>query len=191
MSLRRDILGVVVLAASVLFVPSVNTVHAQRSQPLVESVEVVGNRRLTLKEILAHIKTRPGEPLSQELFERDLDALFATGLFDRLKTRVISESGVRGGVVVIFEVVELPLVSDIKVANLRSLDEATVLQRFREKDVNLVKGMVYDPVKITAAQRILKELLEASGWPNTTITVKWEVPSSMYCVLTLNVAYEK
>jgi outer membrane protein assembly factor BamA len=151
----------------------------------------VGHRRLTLKEILTHIKTRPGEPFSQELCERDLNALFATGLFDKLKTRVISESGVRGGVVIIFEVVELPLVSDIKVKNLRSLDEAAVLQRFREKDVNLVKGMVYDSVKIATAQRVLKELLEAHGWPNTTITLTWEVPSSMYCLLTLNVVYDK
>ena len=179
------------LAVSALFLFSSNTVQAQRSQPLVEAVDVVGNRRLTSNEILTHIKTRPGEPFSQELCEHDLNALFATGHFDKLKTRVISESGVRGGLVVIFEVVELPLVSDIKVANLRSLDEATVLQRFREKDVNLVKGMVYDPVKIATAQRILKELLEARGWPNTTITVKWEVPSSMNCVLTFNVAYEK
>ena len=190
MKSHRHILAFVV--ACVCVVPAFNTLKAQSSNPLVEGVEVVGNRRLTSKEILSHIKTRPGEPVSQELCERDLNALFATGLFDKLKTRVISESGVRGGVVVIFEVVELPLVSDIRVTNLRSLDEAAVLQRFRDKDVNLIKGMVYDPVKITAAQRILKELLEAHGWPNTTITVQSETAGSgMYRSLTFNVAYEK
>ena len=189
MKSHRHILAFV--AAWVCVLLAFNTLSAQRSTPLVEGVEVVGNRRLALKEILSHIKTRPGEPFSAELCERDLNALFATGLFDKLRTRVISESGVRGGVVVIFEVAELPLVADVKVKNLRGLDEATVLQRFREKDVNLFKGGVYDPVKITSAQRVLKELLEAHGWPNTTIRLQWEVPSSMYCSVTFNVEYEE
>ena len=181
----------VLFAAIVLVLASTYTVRAQRSQPLVEAVEVVGNRRLTWEEILSHIKMRPGDTFNREQCERDFNALLALGLFDKLKTRVISEAGVRGGVNVIFEVVELPLVVDIKFRNLRTLDESTVLQRFREKDVNLVKGGVYDPVKLTSAQRVLKELLEARGWPNTTITLQWEVPSAMYCSVTFNVEYEK
>jgi outer membrane protein assembly factor BamA len=169
-----------------------NTLKAQSSKPLVEGVEVVGNRRLTLREILSHIKTRPGEPISQELCERDLNALLALGLFDKLKTRVIAETGVRGGVVVIFEVVELTLVSDVKVTNLRGVDEPTVLKRFKEKDVNLVKGGVYDRVKLIAAERALKELLDAHGWPNTTIDVRTGPESSaMYSSLIFNINYEK
>ena len=190
MRIHRHIL--VFVAACVCILLAFNALKAQGSTTLVEGVEVVGNRRLTLKQILSLIKTRPGEPFSQELCERDLNALFATGLFDKLRTRVISESGVRGGVVIIFEVVELPLVSDIKVTNLRGVDEDVVLQRFREKDVNLVKGGVYDPPKVVAAQRVLKELLEARGWPNTTITELTEdAGSGMYLLVTFNVAYEK
>ncbi len=114
------------------------------------------------------------------------------GLFDKLKTRVVSETGMRGGVNMIFEVVELPLVIDIKFGNLRGLDESEVLQRFREKDVNLVKGGVYDPPKVVAAQRVLKELLEARGWPNTKITgLTEDAGSGMYLLITLNVAYER
>jgi outer membrane protein assembly factor BamA len=186
---RRHILAF--LAAFVFVLPVVNGIRAQNSQPLVEGVEVVGNRRLTWKDILSHIKTRPGERFSGEQCERDLNALFELGLFDKLRTRVITETGVRGGVVVIFEVVELPIVSDIKIANLRGIDEPVVLRRFQEKDVNLVKGGVYDPVKITAAQRVLKEILEARGWPDAVVKIEQQTPSAMYTSITFSITYEE
>jgi outer membrane protein assembly factor BamA len=186
---HRHILAFV--AACVCVLPAFNTLKAQSSRPLVEGVEVVGNRRLTFSEILSHTKTRPGEPFSQELCERDLNALFELGLFDKLKTRVITDTGVRGGVVVIFEVVELPLVTDVKVTNLRGVDETAVLKRSKEKDVNLVKGGVYDPVKLLAAERALKELLNAHGWPNITVDVRKETDGSlMYLSIIFNVTYE-
>jgi outer membrane protein assembly factor BamA len=186
---HRHILAFVLACVCVL--PSFNTLKAQSSKPLVEGVEVLGNRRLTLSEILSHIKTRPGETFSQELCERDLNALLALGLFDKLKTRVIAETGVRGGVVVIFEVVELPLIIDVKVTNLRGVDEPTVLKRFKEKDVNLVKGGVYDSVKLIVAERVLKEILDAHGWPNTAVDVRTGPDSSaMYLSLIFNVTYE-
>src|SRR5436305_8233079 len=85
---------------------SAQIVMAQNSAPLVEDVEIVGNRRLAAEELLKHIKTRAGDPYSEAQVQRDLQALVTLGVFYRQQTRVRTEVGQRGGVVVIFEVVE-------------------------------------------------------------------------------------
>jgi outer membrane protein assembly factor BamA len=170
--------------------PTINTPHAQRRQPLVEGVEVVGNRRLTAKEILAHVKTRIGEPFSAEKSQRDLDALFALGVFDKTQTRVITDSTRTGGVVVIFEVVELPLLSDIKVKNLRGITESEILKRFQEKDLNLVKGAPYDPVRVRSAGRVLREILASHGWPDAVVTIGSDYESQHISVW-FDISYEE
>jgi outer membrane protein assembly factor BamA len=149
-------------------------IQAQDTAPLVETVQVVGHRRRTTKEILAHIKTRPGDRLSEEQIRRDLREVLAMGVFDALESRVISEPGSRGGFVVTFELVELPLLLEVKFNRLRGIDESGVLRVFHERGIDLVKGSVYDPVKIRIAKGILKELLASRGWPETVITVRSE-----------------
>ena len=58
------------------------------------------------QEIMAHLKTRPGEPYREEQVMADFQSLLAQGFLDRLKTRVRLEEGVRGGVIVVLELVE-------------------------------------------------------------------------------------
>jgi len=74
---------------------------------LIESVEIIGLRSRGSQEIMAHLKTRPGEPYRQEQVTADFQSLLALGFFDRLNTRVRVEEGTRGGVNVVFELVEL------------------------------------------------------------------------------------
>jgi outer membrane protein assembly factor BamA len=91
-------------AASFLLVLSVGpNVRCQRSR-LFEEVRVIGNRRLTAKEILSHVKLKLGQPYSARQVQRDYQTILKLGWFDKLGTRVSIEDGVRGGAVVIFEV---------------------------------------------------------------------------------------
>ena len=76
---------------------------------IVEAVEIVGNRRLTANEIMSLIQTRPGELCSLQQLQKDLAAILATGYFNSEDTRVQTENGARGGVVIVFHVHELPL----------------------------------------------------------------------------------
>ena len=57
---------------------------------------------------MSHLKTRPGESYGQEQITADLQSILMLGFFDRKETRVRVEEGSRGGVNVIFELVELP-----------------------------------------------------------------------------------
>ncbi len=80
---------------------------------LVDFLEIVGNRRVTDKEILECIQTRPGEAFSEEQIKKDLAAILATGQFDKT-TRVVTAESTRGGVGVTFEVSELPIIREVK-----------------------------------------------------------------------------
>src|SRR6267378_1572735 len=92
---------------------------AQRSSRLVEGVAVIGYRRLSKEDILKHVKTKPGEVYSWKQVQRDLQSVLALGVFDKRETRVLQETGQRGGVVIIFEVVELPRILEISFKGLR------------------------------------------------------------------------
>src|SRR5258705_1539886 len=146
-------------------------VTAQQTQPqrLVESVDITGNRRLRKDDILYWVKTRRGDPYNAEKVKRDYQAILALGFFDKTATRVLIENGARGGVNVIFEVKELPVIRDLTFDGLKSVPESDVLKAFGERRVGVSKESIYDPVKVKNAIRVMKELLAAHGHPNATV----------------------
>ncbi len=143
--------------------------QAQQTQRLVESVDITGNRRLRKDDVLYYVQTRPGDPFNEAQVQRDLQAILALGFFDKTSTRVLTEEGARGGVNVIFEVKELPIIRDLQFEGLKSVPESDVLKAFRERRVGVSKESIYDPVKVRNAIRVLKELLAEHGHPNATI----------------------
>ena len=155
-------------------------VEAQQTQPqrLVESVDIIGNRRLRKDDILYYIQTRPGDPYSEAQVQRDYQTLLQLTFFDKTATRVFTENGVRGGVNVIFEVKELPIIRDMTFDGLKSVQESDVLKAFRERRVGVAKENIYDPVKIRTATRVIKELLSESGHPNAIVEVETEEVSA-------------
>lgn len=156
--------------ASILIAPGrANAQQPQPSQRLVESVDITGNRRLRKDDVLYYVQTRMGDPFNEEQVQRDLQAILALGFFDKTATRVLTEEGARGGVNVIFEVKELPIIRDLQFEGLKSVPESDVLKAFRERRVGVSKESIYDPVKIRNAIRVLKELLAAHGHPNATV----------------------
>ena len=146
--------------------------RALQSKQLVEKVLIVGHRRLSTEEILAHIKTRPGEAFSVEMANSDLQQLFKLGVFDKLVTRAITEPGVRGGVIVTFEVEELPLLREVKFKGLGGVEETEILQVLRDREIHLEQDAVYDRGKVEAVKPILERLLTSRGWPNAVVTVR-------------------
>ena len=142
------------------------------TQRLVENVEVEGNRRLRDEDLLYYVITRAGDPFNEQQVQRDLQTLLSLGFFDKTETRVLTAEGSRGGVEVIFEVKELPIIRDIQFEGMKSVTEADVLKAFREQRVGVSKESISDPVKINNAKRVIKELLAARGHPNATIEVR-------------------
>jgi len=167
------------------------SVSAQQTPPaaqqLVESVDITGNRRLRKDDILYYIQTRPGDPYNLDQIQRDYQTLLSLSFFDKTRTRVLTQVGPRGGVVVIFEVAELPIIRDLTFEGLKSVAESDVLKAFRERRVGVSKESVYDPVKVKNATRVIKELLAAGGHPNATVEEKTEEVSATSLAITFDV----
>ncbi|HEU4794017.1 MAG TPA: outer membrane protein assembly factor BamA, partial [Pyrinomonadaceae bacterium] len=153
-------------------------VTAQTQQRLVENVDVIGNRRLRKDDILYYIQTRPGDVYNVDQVQRDYQTLLSLTFFDKTATRVLTENGPRGGVNIIFEVKELPIIRDMTFEGLSSVPESDVLKAFRERRVGVSKESTYDPVKVRFAMRVIKELLSASGHPNATVEEETEEVSA-------------
>ncbi len=174
--------GIILLASYIVSAP--RPVNAQQSQRLVESVDITGNRRLRKDDILYYVQTRPGDPFNEQQVQRDLQAILALGFFDKTATRVLTEEGARGGVNVVFEVKELPIIRDLQFEGLKSVPESDVLKAFRERRVGVSKESIYDPVKARNAIRVLKELLAAHGHPNATVEERRDEVSATSTALT-------
>jgi outer membrane protein insertion porin family len=156
-------------------------------QQVVESVDIQGNRRLRDEDLLYYIKTRPGDIFDPAALERDLRELLSLNFFDKTATRVLTEDGIRGGVNVIFEVRELPIIRDLVFKGTSSITESDILKEFRERRVGISKESTYDPVKSRVATRVLREMLAAKGYPNATVEVVEEEISATSIALTFNI----
>ena len=185
--LVRSIFGAVV--SVVVILAAGNGARSQTKGPLVEGVEVIGYRRLAREEILSHIKTRPGEAYNEEAVERDLRSVLDLGQFDSLYSRVLSEPGTRGGVVLIFEVHELPLIESVKFYGLPDgVSESEIIQALSAERVNVVKGVGFDPVQTRKAKRIIAECLASHGWLESGVDVSYENITSQSVAITFEIS---
>lgn len=166
---------------------SPKTATATQQQQLVESVDIQGNRRLKDDDLLYYIKTRPGDVFNQQQLERDLQELLSLNFFDKVKTRVLTEEGVRGGVNVIFEVAELPIIRDLQFEGLDAVPESEVLKAFREQRVGISKEAIYNPVNAQKGIRVIREQLASKGYPNAKVTVRDEEVSATSTAVTFDV----
>jgi outer membrane protein assembly factor BamA len=148
--------------------------YTQRPPRLVESVDIQGNRRLRDEEILGYVKTRLGEPYSAKQAEQDLEAIIGSGLFEPMQTRVIIQDGARGGITIIFEVMELPIITSVTFEGLKHVEESELIAALREQDISVAKDSVYDVTKLRKARKIIRELLGSRGWANSTVEIRQE-----------------
>jgi outer membrane protein assembly factor BamA len=75
--------------------PSAYAQQQETQQKLVESVDIIGNRRLRKEDILYYVQTRPGDVYNPQQVQRDLQAILAYGFFDKTATRVTAEDAPR------------------------------------------------------------------------------------------------
>ena len=158
-----------------------------RSQSIVrpvESVDVIGNRRLDLKWIRALIQTRAGEPYDEAQVKLDFEKLLATRQFDKLTSRVFTEDGVRGGIVVTFELHELPVVGAVSFEGLK-IDPGLVRQAWKDAQIDLQTGAPYWPEAGKAAIRIIKQVLDAKAVNNSKV----ELRTDQSVALTVNLTF--
>jgi outer membrane protein insertion porin family len=132
---------------------------AQQPQTI-DSIRVIGNRRIPKETVLARLFTHPGDAYDPISIERDFNSLWNTAYFDNL--RIEREDSEKGIILNIF-VVEKPTIREINYKGLNAVSQSDVLDRFKKEKVGLTVESQYDPARIKRAETVLKDILSEHG----------------------------
>ncbi len=148
----------------------------ETKRPMIERIDIRGNRRIQEDTIRFYIQSRPGEPYDEGRLELDLRALYKANFFENIE---VDERDGDTGKIVTFIVKEKPLIRSIEYVGNKSFTESNILDQFKEKKVGLTVDSQYDPAKIRAAERALKDLMTQNGKPLGTVHTEVEnIPPS-------------
>ncbi len=93
----------------------------------IEAIRIVGNDRFDEDTIRFYLSSRPGRPFDSATAQLDYMSLFNTAWFSNLVMRW--EEGTEGGIVVVVEVGELPLLRQVKIAGTNKVRVDDFLER--------------------------------------------------------------
>jgi outer membrane protein insertion porin family len=127
----------------------------------VVDVKIAGNKTLPLEKILPSIRTRAGRPFNLELIAEDVRRLDHTHQFLDVKTYW---QQVPGGRVVIFAVVERPVLKEVKVIGSHEIHMKTL-----KKEAGIKAGDPADPNTIEEARRKIEHLYHERGYNGATV----------------------
>lgn len=155
----------------------VSNIAAQNSK-VVESIDIAGNRRLSDEYIIKNIKTKVGDFYSEKRLQEDLQSILKTGLFDALSSKIYTEEGRRGGIAVIFQVRELPLIVEFHIIGLQNISDDEILNELRKNDAEIGVGMPYQPEKLRKVRRVITKYLSEIWFDEISIDFTTEEVTS-------------
>ena len=126
----------------------------------IDSIRVIGNRRIPKETVLARLFTHPGDVYDPISIERDFNSLWNTSYFEEL--RIEREETERGIVLNVF-VREKPTIREINYKGLNAVSQSDVLDRFKKEKVGLTVESQFDPTRIKRAETVLKTILAEHG----------------------------
>ena len=132
-------------------------------EEIVLEVRVEGNRTITLDKIMPKIRTRVGRPYLEEQVQQDVRELSKLGVFASVRT---FKQRVQGGVVVIFQVVERPLLQEVIIVG-----NETYLTSVLKKEAELKVGDAADPFAVENGRRKIEEYYQKKGYSKVRVTV--------------------
>jgi outer membrane protein insertion porin family len=119
-----------------LFVLGAQTVWAQQGGgKIVRDLKIQGNQRIASSNILYYVKTKVGDPLSLTQIRRDIEQIFSLGQFKDIQ---VDTNDIGDGVEVIFIVVEIPSIGDVRLVGNSSIETTEI-----RKNISLKRGATY------------------------------------------------
>jgi outer membrane protein insertion porin family len=161
------------LAAALAFALTLNRAPPLAAQPapaagppgeVVADVRVVGNQTVPLEKVVHYIKTRAGRPYDPLTVREDVRQLNKSRLFASVSTENLREPS--GGLVVVFRVVERPVLQYIKYVGLRNA-LATVMA----EETGLKVGQPVDPYAVSEGKRKIEDYYKGKGFNLVQVTI--------------------
>jgi outer membrane protein insertion porin family len=137
------------------------------SGPTIETIEFRGLRRLPQSVLRAVIASPIGGAYDIETLRRDSQALYNTGRFSNIAWEI--DMG-PAGAIVRFVVVERPLIQSIEYQGDDTVTIPEILERFKERKVNLRVDTLYNGDELERAAATIQELVAAKGHQHITVT---------------------
>jgi len=134
------------------------------AEPVVERVEVRGNRRVETDAIRMVIKSQPGDEISYELVAQDIKAIFALGYFNDVRAILIEKPASNR---LVYALKEKPSVGKISYEGFEELDEDKI-----KEVVDIQPLSVLNVARIKANVQKIKELYVEKGFYLAEITHK-------------------
>lgn len=136
---------------------------APTAKKIVQDVQIVTKGvKLDENRVRAQMSTRVGQPFTDEAVERDIRALYSTGIVENLDIRAVD---VAGGVRVIVEIIGRGGIGEIGFLGNTAFDNDKL-----RKEIEVKVGDPVDDVKLAAAQRKVTELYEKKGFSDVTVS---------------------
>jgi outer membrane protein insertion porin family len=155
------------IALAVILLAATGVAFAQQSETI-DSIRVIGNRRIPKETVLARLFTHPGDVYDPISIERDFNSLWNTGYFENLR---IEREDTEKGIILDIFVKEKPTIREINYKGNNSISNSDILDRFKKEKVGLSVESQYDPAKILRATAVLKELLSEHGHQFATVKI--------------------
>ena len=130
----------------------------------VVDVRILGNLHVSKAEIASMIHTRKGREYKNELVQRDVRELSRSGKFVNVKP---SYQETPEGPIVIFEVLERPMLDSIMFVGAKEIKHKVLL-----KESGLAVGDMADPFKVEEARRTLEYFYHDKGFAQAIVTIK-------------------
>ncbi len=163
-------LGAVAMGGALTYAqtPSVTPAVAPPADPPKEEakvveVRIVGQKRVPIEKVLPQIRTRAGRVFSPDTLEEDVRRLSSTGLFVNVRPYV---QKAEAGWVVIFEVLERPLLEYVKYVGNYKYSKKALL-----KESSLKPDDPMDPFAVEEARNRLEAFYQSKGFAKAQITV--------------------
>jgi outer membrane protein insertion porin family len=153
------------------------------AEEMVVAVQIEGNRGISEQKILKHIRTRAGRPYDAETVARDVRELNNTRMFVTVKPL---SKPVPGGRLVIFQVVERPILQDVLVIGTTGRWGSPWTQTLH-KQLEIKKGDAADPFAVEEGRRKLEEFYQKKGFSKVRVTVlEGNKPGDLKAVYLIN-----
>lgn len=158
-------------AALVFFMAGAGLVRAQSDNGTlkISSLKVEGNQNVSSLVIYGHLQEKEGDVFSLRRVRMDIHNLFSMGDFKDVK--VEAQAGAKPGqVVLVFKVVERPLISKIIFRGNKKWDSKKFLG-----EMKLAPKAPFNPTQLNDDITAIKKLYLDEGYPNISVDAKPEV----------------
>lgn len=142
-------------------------------------IDIAGNRKIGADAIKQKLKSKPGNPLSENDITEDIKAIFKMGFFLDVSAGVTTEPQ---GKVLTFTVVEKGLISEIRLIGNKKLDKDDILGVMTVKTRQSL-----NPEKIKEDIQKIKALYDTKGYYNAEIADRLEKDGQKDIVLILDI----